>query len=155
MRSRWSPSEGSKRVLAGGGGGLCGVVDATSFSKKCCETPGQLQRSKTPKPEIPQKKLKNYPPDPDPKFLKKKKDTKKTQKIVFFGYFWYFLVFFKEFGVGVRGVIFEFFFEEFRVSGLWIPVAGRAFLKSSGPVIETLRSRGKHQDAKAENDQSL
>ena len=38
---------------------------------KICETPGQLQGSKTPKPETPRKKLKNYPPDPDPKFLEK------------------------------------------------------------------------------------
>ena len=35
-----------------------------------CETPGQLQGFKTPNPENPQKKrLKNYPPGPDPKFL--------------------------------------------------------------------------------------
>ena len=34
-------------------------------------SPGQLQGSKTPKPETPRKKLKNYPPDPDPKFLEK------------------------------------------------------------------------------------
>ena len=41
----------------------------------------------------------------------------------------------KEFWVGVRGVIFEFLFEEFRVSGFWIPVAGRAFRKKKHPVI--------------------
>ena len=47
-----------------------------------CETPGQLQGSKTPKPENPRKKLKVYPPDPDPKLLEKNsKNTKITQKI--------------------------------------------------------------------------
>ena len=37
------------------------------FFGSFCEKPGQLQGSKTPKPEIPRKKLRNYPPDPDPK----------------------------------------------------------------------------------------
>ena len=53
-----------------------------------CEMPGQLQGSKTPKPENHRKKLKNYPPDPDPKFLEKSsRNTKNTRKIVFFEYF--------------------------------------------------------------------
>ena len=47
------------------------------------ETPGQLQGPKTPKLEIPRKKLKNYPPGPDPKFLEKNsKNTENTQKIL-------------------------------------------------------------------------
>ena len=47
---------------------------------------------------------------------------------------WVFVVFFgvvvKEFGVGAWGVVFEVFFDEFRVSGFWIPVSGRAFRKT-------------------------
>ena len=75
-----------------------------------------------PKPRNPKLLEKNSeitPPDPDPKLQKKNIYKKKYQKCPF-------LVFFKEFGVGVRGVIFEFFSRSFGFRGfgsLWL--AGR------------------------------
>ena len=80
------------------------------------------------------KKTQKLPPGPRPAGLleKNSKNTKNIQKILKLGISSIFLVFFKEFRVGARGVIFEFFFEEFRDSGFWVPVsiAGRPFLKS-------------------------
>ena len=60
----------SMRASVAFGSGPRGVPPS-AVPPLCRETPGQLQGSKTPKPEIPRKKLKNYPPDPDPKFLEK------------------------------------------------------------------------------------
>ena len=86
------------------------------------ETPGQLQGFKTPNPETPRKKLKNYLPGPDPKVLKntqkKLKNTKNTRKILFWGIFNIVWDFFKKFGVGglgARGVIFFVFLRNFGV----------------------------------------
>ena len=67
------------QMNVGGGGGVPQIdggrgkrlVVRGKRPHRARETPGQLQGSKTPKPEIPRKKLKNYPPDPDPKFLEK------------------------------------------------------------------------------------
>ena len=75
-------------------------LDFPEKMAQSCETPGQLQGSKTPKPEIPRKKTQ--------KLLK---------KYYFSGIFSIFLVFFKEFRVGVRGVIFEFFSRSFGFRG--------------------------------------
>ena len=64
-----------------------GCQNFVRINYNSCKKPGQLQRSKTPKPETPRKKLKNYPGGPDPKFLEKKtKNTKNTQN-TFFGCF--------------------------------------------------------------------
>ena len=64
---------------------LFGLVRALVLIR-ACETPGRLQGFKTPSPEIPRKKLKNWPPNPDPKFLKKyTKSTKNTREILFSG----------------------------------------------------------------------
>ena len=107
------------------------VIKHLCYSQLVWETPGQLQGSKTPKPENPRKKLKNYHPDPDPKLLQKK--TQKILKIPENSVFWVILVFFEFFfgnwGRGPGGN-FWVFLEDFRVSGFWIPVAGRAFRNS-------------------------
>ena len=74
------------------------------------ETAGQLQGLKTLNPEITRKKLKNYPPGPDPKFLKKySKNTKITRKIVFSGDFSIFWVFLRNLGSGPGGNFLVFF----------------------------------------------
>ena len=68
-------------------------------------TPDQLQGPKTPKPEIPsKKKLKNYPPAPDPKLLEKNsKNTKNTRKIVVLSIFSIFEFFSRNLGSGAGG----------------------------------------------------
>ena len=86
-----------------------------------CETPGQLQRSKTPSPETPWKKLKittRAPTQNSPK-----KNLKISQKYLFPGIFSIFEVFFKEVWGRGPGVILSFFRG---VSGFWaLQLAGR------------------------------
>ena len=84
-----------------------------------CETPGQLQGSKTSKPKNYSKKTQKLHPGLQPQIpWKKLKETKKHSKINYFsGIFSIFRVFSKEFGVGVRGVIFEFFSRNFGFRG--------------------------------------
>ena len=79
--------------------------------------PGQLQGSKTPKPETPRKKL------------------KVTLRI--FSFF-----FSRNLGSGPGGVSFEFFSRSFGVSGFWIPVAGRAFRNQRGLSKRGLGPKG-------------
>ena len=91
----------------------------------------------TSSPETPRKKkLKDYTPGPDPKFLEKNsQNSNNTRKILSSGIFSIFEFFIE---VGVRGVIFEVFFEEFRGSGFWIPVAGRACLKTQPRIAASI-----------------
>ena len=86
-----------------------GTTECAVCDDKSWETPGQLQGSKTPKCEIPWKKLKNYPRTPTPKTKKKLKKYQKYRKILFLSIFSIFFVFFEEFGVGVRGYFLSFF----------------------------------------------
>ena len=67
------------------------------------ETPGQLQGSKTPKPENPRKKnSKNTPWAPTPNSWKKK-NSKNTRKLYFLSIFSLFWVFFRNLGSGSGG----------------------------------------------------
>ena len=73
------------------------------------------------------KKTQKWPPGPRPQIpWKKLKKYQKYSKNSIFRVFLVFLVFFQ--GIWGRGPGGHFwvFFEEFRVSGFWIPVAGRA-----------------------------
>ena len=77
----------------------CATRLARRSDCKACETPGQLQGSKTLKPEIPRKKLKNDPPGPDPKLLEKTQKILKIQNSIFR----VFLVSFEVFFQGMSG----------------------------------------------------
>ena len=69
----------------------------------------------TPKPEIPRKKLKTYPPGPDPNSLNKPKKYQNTRKLCFWEFLVFFMFFFKAFGV--RGIIFELISRNFGFGG--------------------------------------
>ena len=76
-----------------------------------CETPGQLQGSKTPNPETPRKKLKNYRPGPDPEFpLKELKILKIPEKYHFSGILGMFEFFLRNLGSGPGGNLLVFSF---------------------------------------------
>ena len=91
-------------------------------------------RDRDPKRRNPKLLVKNSkitPLTPTPNSLKKtRKYSKYSRNTMFVVCLVFFGVFFKEFGVGAWGATFGDFFEEFQVSGFWIPVAGRAFLNT-------------------------
>ena len=100
----------------------CGILRRCSvFTTSSRETPGQLQGSKTSKPETPRKKTRKLPPRPQPRTPWKKlnKYSKYPKNTIFraFLVFIYIRLFFNEFGVGARGVIFEFFSRSFGFRG--------------------------------------
>ena len=103
---------------------------------KDCETPGQLQGSKTLKPEIPRKRAQKLPPRaPTPNFLKKtRKNTKKYSENTISRVFLVFFEFSSRNLVSGPGGEFLSFFRGVSGSGFWIPVAGRAFLNTKIPL---------------------
>ena len=77
-------------------------------SFRSCETPGQLQGSKSPKPKISQKKTQNLPPEPRPQIPSKM--TQKYSKKYCFREFLVFLEFFsRNLGLGSGGNFWAFF----------------------------------------------